>query len=248
MFTNNARLGVFPTLGTGLSMTLLAVVLAATCPRGVNAEAFSVAPGETSMFFRPNPSGDSTPQHFFSVEIAEARSPNGSILIEDIDAGSAVIAATHIFFDDSGDGSYLFDVFLREISSALVNLEPLMPGLNLVGELSTDPGSSAWVSEHTELNSGKIIWSFSDGTVITVDPSAGTASVDGRPGRFSAAIPAPQLEFPSAVRITNNTPDLIAVDVAFVPLPASLSLMLPAALALMRLRKVRHHREVAGDR
>ncbi len=93
------------------------------------------------------------------------------------------------------------------------------------------------MSEHTELNSGKIIWSFADGTVITIDPNAGQAEVQTPNFQGAVSAPLPLLELPASIAITNLTPATIKAT-NLVPEPASVALMLiVGTLAIVTVRR-----------
>lgn len=150
----------------------------------------------------------------FSLDISR---PTGLVEIIDLAADGTTVATTSIFFDSSGDGTYQLDMTYLG-PTGLVDIEPLLPGLDLTGQLGGGRDAlEPWVSEHTELNSGKIIWSFSDGTVITLDPKASEIDVDTRSGSFTGSVPPSFLEVPARILIQNNTSDAIDALNLFVP-------------------------------
>ena len=163
-------------------------------------------------------------------------SPQGSIEIRDLDASMSTLATTTIIFDSSGDGSYHFDASYRG-AAGLVDIESLFPGLDLMGQLGGDPGAlEPWTSVHTELSSGKWIWSFSDGTVITYDPNSSVADVVTNFGTFVATAPDALLELPATIVIENNTPGPIDAVSFAVPEPGCAP-MFVAGVGLLLLRR-----------
>jgi hypothetical protein len=165
--------------------------------------------------------------------------PQGSIAIRDLDASSSLLATTTITFDSAGDGTYELDASYRS-SGGLVDIESLLPGLNLLGQLGGGPAAlDPWVSEHTELSSGKLIWSFSDGTVITIDPNASEVEVDTASGSFLGSAPPPLHGHPATIVIENNTPGPIEAVSFTVPEPGCAPMMLVALLTGFWLRRRR---------
>jgi hypothetical protein len=178
----------------------------------------------------------------------------GSILVEDLDASSDVVGTTAIFFDTSGSGNYNYDYSYlgydssHPSGSVLVDVESLLPGLNLTGELGGGPTAlDPWVSEHTAVGD-KIIWSFSDGTVITVDTNPAEIEVDNRFGHFSGPAPVPYHEPLARVRIQNNTNQAFEA-LLVVPEPTTAALItLAAATLMLRRRRTTDMMEQTGSR
>lgn len=161
--------------------------------------------------------------------------PDGSIEINDFASDGTVLATTTIIFSGGfGASSYQYAYDTSYLSvNGLVDIESLFPGLDLVGELGGYPAAAEpWVSEHTELNSGKIIWSYSDGTVITLDPTAGEAEVQTPNFQGVAQAPLPLLQLQNNnLHIANLTPGAIEAF-SVVPEPATLALVWMAMLLL----------------
>jgi hypothetical protein len=179
----------------------------------VSAQAVEILPGATGFLSPP-------PGNAFGV-LLQIADPRGLIELEDLDGGTLPIATQTLMFDSSGDGRYEWDATYRS-TARLIDIESLFRDLDLVGRLDADPagGDDNWVSEHTELNSGKIIWSFSDGTVITLDPSPNSSQVNVHTlaGSFvNPNAPVALLAHPARIQILNNTPGLVEA-LFFVPL------------------------------
>jgi hypothetical protein len=216
-----------------LALSVAGIAIGPTC----SAEASTIEAGQTGVLVPVVGDRSGSPRFGLSLDIS---SPVGSIEIRHLASDNTLLATELLSFDSSGNGAYQFDLSYLSVNG-LVDIESLFPGLDLVGQLGGDPAGGAgldpWVSEHTELNSGKIIWSFEDGTVITIDPNAGEAEVQTPTFQDLVSAPLPSLELPASIAITNLTPEAIkAANV--VPEPASVALMLIAAtLALTTARR-----------
>ncbi len=233
MNTQHAR-GLDSGVFSRLRPTLVLAILAVTSLWATTAVAIPIGPGETGTLV-PEERGLG-----ISLDIPVAQ---GVIEVRDLDASSLTLAIITLIFDPSGDGSYEFDVTYRSTGGVLIDVESLFRGLDLVGQLG-GPSASEWSSVHTVLNSGKLIWSFSDGSVIVYDPSSSEMIVETMSGSFVAIVPPMSLEFPAVILIQNNTPGTIEAKTYVVRIPtvsewgliALATLLVAAGTVLVRRR------------
>ena len=229
-----------------LVLGLAGIGIGKTC----SAETVTIRSGESGVLV-PEFGGDSSGSSRFGLSL-DISNPLGSIEIRHIASDNTLLATELLSFDPLGNGAYQLDLSYLSVKG-LVGIETLFPGLDLVGQLGGDPtggaGLDPWVSVHTEVN-GKIIWSFEDGPVITLDPNAGEAEVHTPTFQGVTSAPLPLLEAPATIVIANLTPDVVeAANV--VPEPASVALVLiagPLAIMIARRRLAQHsHLDKKGE-
>jgi hypothetical protein len=218
-----------------LALSLIGIAVGPSC----STEASNIEPGQTGVLVPVVGDRSGSPRFGLSLDIP---SPIGSIEIRHLATDSTLLATELLSFDSSGNGAYQLDLSYLSVNG-LIDIESLFPGLDLVGQLGGDPtASEPWVSEHTELNSGKIIWSFEDsGTVITVDPNAGQAEVQTPTFQGVVSAPLPLLELPASISIANLTPETIKAS-NLVPEPATLALVLIAGTLAITINRRREGR------
>ena len=202
------------------SVCLALFLLSAAIVQSGAADTLTIPPGQTGILV-PDVFRDGSGSIRFGLSL-DISSPLGFIEIRHLASDNTVLATELLSFDSSGSGAYQFDMSYLSVSG-LVDIESLFPGLNLVGQLGDQ-----WVGVHTELNSGKAIWSYPSGKVMTtLDPNAGEAEVQTPNFQGVASAPLPLLELPATIAIANLTPGTI-VACSVVPEPASVALMLIA--------------------
>lgn len=183
-------------------------ILSAAMVQSGAAETLTIPPGQTGSLV-PEVFRDGSGSIRFGLSL-DIDDPEGSIEINDFASdGTLLVTTTITFVGGFGASSYqyAFETSYDSVNG-LVDIESLFPGLDLVGELGGSPtAADPWVSEHTTLNSGKIIWSYSDGTVITLDPTAGEAEVQTPTFQGVASAPLPLLEIPGTIAIAISLMD-----------------------------------------